>query len=253
MRMRSSGWSVKIEVMSAFEDLLAEGASAPVDGWGFSWFDGRATEERPSWGYLKTISERMATARAALDVHTGGGEVLAEVPVTPPVLVATEHWRPNVRIAARNLPHAAVVETRGLPFADESFDLVVSRHPTWTDWPEIARVLAPGGTYLSQQVGTGSGRELTEYFLGPQTPDNGRDPSTAVAAAEAAGLTVVDVRAESLKAEFFDIAAVIVYLRKVVWLVPDFSVEKYRDLLERMHASMPFVSHTERFLIEVRK
>lgn len=34
-----------------FEELLAEGESVPVEGWDFSWFDGRATEERPPWGY----------------------------------------------------------------------------------------------------------------------------------------------------------------------------------------------------------
>lgn len=191
----------------------------------------------------------MSRAHKVLDLQTGGGEVTSSVPVRPPVLVATEHWPPNVPIARSNLPF--VVQTRGVPFASDTFDLVISRHPTWTDWPEIALVLAPGGTYLSQQVGTGSGREVIEYFLGPQQPDNGRDPATAVAAAEAVGLEVLDVRAESLRAEFFDVVAVIVYLRKVVWLVPDFSVEKYREALARM--PMPFVSHTERFLIEARK
>lgn len=39
-----------------------------------------------------------------------------------------------------------------LPFADEAFDLVVSRLPVITAWEEIARVLQPGGTYFSQQV-----------------------------------------------------------------------------------------------------
>lgn len=32
------------------EELLAEGASVPVSGWDFSWFEGHATEERPPWG-----------------------------------------------------------------------------------------------------------------------------------------------------------------------------------------------------------
>src|SRR6516165_3050397 len=31
----------------AFETLVAEGAAVPVEGWDFSWFEGRATEERP--------------------------------------------------------------------------------------------------------------------------------------------------------------------------------------------------------------
>ncbi len=31
-----------------FEDLLAEAEAVPVDGWDFSWLEGRASEERPS-------------------------------------------------------------------------------------------------------------------------------------------------------------------------------------------------------------
>lgn len=66
--------------MSTFDDLVAEAAAAPVAGWDFSWLDGRATEQRPSWGYHRLVAERMARAHAALDVQTGGGELLAGVP-----------------------------------------------------------------------------------------------------------------------------------------------------------------------------
>jgi len=84
-----------------FEELLAEGAAEPVEGWDFSWFDGRATEERPSWGYFRLLGERMAGATAALDVQTGGGEVLSRISHPPPTLAATESWPPNVEVAAR--------------------------------------------------------------------------------------------------------------------------------------------------------
>ena len=149
-------------VARSFGDLVAEGAAEPVAGWDFSWFAGRATEERPSWGYSKLLAERMARARAALDVQTGGGEVLAQIPHPPPVLVATESWRPNVGVARRNLRRvrARIVQAdddADLPFATGSFDLVVSRHPADVVWDEIARVMRPGGTYLSQQVGAGAG------------------------------------------------------------------------------------------------
>ena len=115
----------------------------------------------------------MARAAAALDVQTGGGEVLAGIPRPPPRLAATESWPPNIAAAKRNLrPLGASViaadDEAGLPFREASFDLVVSRHPTVAVWPEIARVLRPGGTYLSQQVGAGSNRELTDFMMGPQ-------------------------------------------------------------------------------------
>ena len=153
--------------MSRFDELVAEGEAAPVEGWDFSWFAGRAIDQRPSWGYARLLAGRMATAHAALDLQTGGGEVLAEVltsiPTVPPILAATESWPPNLLIARRNLAAfnatvVAVDDPADLPFPPASFELVASRHPVVTPWDQVHRVLRPGGTYLSQQVGAGSVR-----------------------------------------------------------------------------------------------
>ena len=243
----------------------------PTEGWDFSWFEGRATEERPPWGYARVLGERMATLStrpdtAALDLQTGGGEVLATVPAAPPTLVATEAWPPNLAVARRNLaPLGArvveVAEDGDLPFGDESFDLVTSRHPVTIRWDEVARVLRHGGTYFSQDVGEGSVRELTDFMMGPR-PDPAphtptRAPRWSVAKAEAAGLGVVDVREARLRMEFLDIAAVVHFLRKVIWIVPGFTVEAYRDRLRALHdqieADGPFVAHSTRFLFDARK
>ncbi|MEI7033258.1 class I SAM-dependent methyltransferase [Streptomyces pratensis] len=247
-----------------FETLVAEADAVSVDGWDFSWLDGRATEQRPSWGYARAMADRLGRAHAALDIQTGGGEVLAAAPRLPPVTVATEAWPPNVARATALLhPLGAVVVADGdespLPFGDAAFDLVVSRHPVTVHWPEIARVLAPGGTYFSQQVGPASVFELVEFFLGPQPPEarRARDPEDARAAATAAGLDVVDLRAETLRTEFFDIGAVVYFLRKVVWMVPGFTVQGHLPRLAALHRKIesegPFVARTARFLIEARK
>lgn len=116
-------------VPRTFEALVAEAAAASVEGWDFSWFEGRATEQRPSWGYARAMGERLARAAAALDIQTGGGEVLASAPKLPPVMVATEGWPPNLAKATTLLqPRGAVVvaasEDAPLPFADGAFDLV---------------------------------------------------------------------------------------------------------------------------------
>jgi SAM-dependent methyltransferase len=251
-----------MDAAPTFEDLVAEGASVPVEGWDFSWFDGRATEERPPWGYSRLLAERMASATAALDIQTGGGEVLAQIPHPPPRLAATESWPPNVEIATRNLAPlgatvSAVDDDADLPFPAGSFDLVTSRHPVQTRWDEVARVLTPGGTFLSQMVGAGSVRELTDAMIGPQVPSQARDPRRTADQAQAAGLTVVDLRTAALEMRFFDIAAVIVFLRKVIWTVPGFAVDRYRpqlaELHERILADGSFTAHSQRFLIEARK
>jgi SAM-dependent methyltransferase len=150
-----------------------------------------------------------------------------------------------------------VADTDDLPFPDATFDLVVSRHPTVVLWAEIARVLTPGGTYFSQQVGPGTVRELRDFLLGPQEVSMTRDPSRAVADAERAGLSVVDLRETRLRMTFSDVASVVYFLRKVFWMVPDFTVDAYRDRLLVIHELItdrgPFVAHSTRFLIEARR
>ncbi|MGA9489581.1 MAG: methyltransferase domain-containing protein [Mycobacterium sp.] len=247
----------------AFDDLISEAAAAPIDGWDFSWLDGRATEERPSWGYQRQMSQRLATASAALDLDTGGGEVLAGAQTFPPTMAALETWQPNAALATKLLhPRGVVVvaarDEPRLPFADEAFDLVTSRHPITVRWNEIARVLRPGGSYFAQQIGPATMSELVEYFLGPQ-PEKWAElhPDTQSAQAKAAGMQVVQIRMERQRAEFFDVGAVIYFLRKVVWTVPDFSVDRYREQLrelhERIEADGPFVAHATRLLVEARK
>lgn len=188
----------------------------------------------------------------------------APAPKPPLLTVATEGWPANVAKATallrpRGVAVVAVAEDDPLPFADGAFDLVVSRHPVRPHWDEIARVLQPGGTYFAQHVGPSSAFELVEYFLGPQ-PDGvrgARHPDRERAAAEAAGLDVVDLRAERLRMEFHDIGAVVHFLRKVVWMVPGFTVEAYeprlRELHELIRAEGPFVAHSTRHLFEARK
>lgn len=247
-----------------FDELVTEAEHANIDGWDFSWLDGRATEQRPSWGYQRLMAARLATARAGLDIQTGGGEVLAGADRLPPVMAATESWPPNLAKATRLLrPRGVVVvadaDDPPLPFADAAFDLVTSRHPVTAHWTEIARVLEPGGTYLSQQVGPHSVFELVEYFLGPQ-PDhvrNGRHPDHARTAATAAGLDIIDLRYEELPTAFHDIGAVVYFLRKVIWMVPGFTVDAHRDTLRALHEQIqregPFHATTTRYLIEARK
>jgi len=251
---------------SRFDRLLREGDSEPTEGWDFSWFSGRAFEGRPSWKYFESLSKRVRTADAVLDVQTGGGErfadLLSHIENRPQSLAATESWPPNVEIARTTLrPFGAIVlevpDDDAFPFEDEAFDLVCSRHPTITLWEEIERVLRPGGAYFSQQVGAGTNSELADFIMGSQPISEGQRMDRAIALAKHAGLEVIDAQEESLPVIFFDIGAVTYFLRKVVWTVPDFSVEKYRDRLillhERIEQDGGFSSHSQRFLIEARK
>lgn len=245
--------------MRPYPELVAEALAADVTGWDFGWLDGRATEERPPWGYARLLATRLAQVGSALDIDTGGGEVVDEAPAFPTRMVVTEAWRPNAQRAGRRLgPRGVgVVAARAerLPFPDRTFDLVTSRHPVRPAWSEVYRVLRPSGHYLAQHVGPWSAYELIERFVGP--PPRGhqaRDPAVETDAAEAAGLRIVDLREARCRMEIHDIGAVVYLLGKCVWWVPDFTVERYADHLRQLdqliRADGPFVAHSTRFLVE---
>lgn len=247
--------------MRTFDELVDEAATADVSGWSFHWLDGRATEERPPWGYSRLLATRLAQVGSAVDIDTGGGELIAEMPVLPPKMVVTEGWPPNIEHARRLLTPRGVevvpiTPGHPLPFPDGSFEMVSSRHPISPDWFEIARVLAEDGAYLAQHVGPDSAVELSEWFLGPLPRGRSRTPRREAAEARSAGLQIVDLRTARCRMEFFDIGAVVYILRKCVWWVPDFSVDRYREALVRLDAHIrehgAFVAHSTRTLIEAR-
>jgi SAM-dependent methyltransferase len=147
----------------------------------------------------------LAPASAALDIQTVG-EVLAGAGAEnfPRTVVATEGWPANIAKATELLhPLGAVVvanpQDSPLPFADGAFDLVTSRHPAIVHWSEIVRVVAQGGTYFAQHVGGPTSVEISEFFLGPLGPSDGRHHEVEAKHAEAVGLEVVRCRNKRLR------------------------------------------------------
>jgi hypothetical protein len=100
--------------------------------------------------------------------------------------------------------------------------------------------------------------ELIEFFLGPlPNQSHARDPLAETACAEQAGLFITNLQTARCRMEFFDIGAVVWILRKCVWWIPDFSVDRYRDKLLQLDRHMRhdglFVAHSTRHLIEARR
>jgi hypothetical protein len=99
---------------------------------------------------------------------------------------------------------------------------------------------------------------LIEWFVGPLPRERlDRDPDQEAVAARSAGLQIVDLRTAHCRMEFFDVGAVVYILRKCVWWVPRFTVDRYRDTLERLDTHIRergmFVAQSTRTLIEARR
>ena len=142
-----------------------------------------------------------------------------------------------------------------MPFESGEFDLVLNRH-SGLNCAEVARILAPGGTFLTQQVhGLWAQDLLAAFGTTPQWPD--ATPEYYLPRLEAAGLSVETAEEWLGKLTFHDIGAVVYYLKAVPWLVPGFSVDTHTDnlmrLQERLQREGELVFEARKFLIQARK
>jgi SAM-dependent methyltransferase len=229
---------------TSIQSWLREEA-APFAGWDFSHIYDRWTEEHPPWSYDDLARAALRGARSAVDLGTGGGERMSRlVDAFPERMFATEAYPPNLELARARLgplgvtvlPYESVDVLGGpLPFADGSLDVVLDRHESY-DAREVARVLRPGGRFLTQQV---DGRDkpdlLARFGLTPAFPQVTLQPF--VAAAVAARLIIE--RAEEWWGEsvFTDVGALVYYV-KATRTVPDFSVARYESVLRALESEL---------------
>lgn len=237
--------------------------AAPFSGFDFSYLDGRLHDEEPPWSYLDRVRALMQGAQSALDIGTGGGEKLALCKdLFPPLTVATEGQLPNVAIAhARLTPLGAqVVASRDaldadLPFADNTFDLVINRHAAF-NLADIERILRPGGTFITQQV---DGRNLADLAanFGQTNPWSFFTLAYVLEQVAQTGLVVEAADEWTGKSYFTDVGALVYYLKAVPWVVEEFSVARDLPQLKRLHQRLA-QSHELSFsrclfMLQVRK
>jgi len=256
----------------SFEDLVEEAAAVSVDGWDFSWLDRRSWTEPLPWDYSARVAALARRARTMLDMGTGGGEALSGLPDRAPHTIAAEAWPPNVAVAGRRLLPLGVpviqdeaardnMDQNGaddggrLPFGDGSLDLICNRHESFLAL-EVGRVLAPGGTFVTQQVDYHDNDDLAQ-ILGTETPE---EPDSWIGLAERqvteAGLVIEEAARADQRIRFDDIAAVVFYLKAVSWSIPGYSLEKYRDRLRALYedaSAWPVVTSGHRFLLVASK
>ncbi|QFT87506.1 Methyltransferase domain protein [Bacillus sp. THAF10] len=211
-------------------------------GWDFSHITetGRMANGLLSWSYGSIAKELMTGASAMLDMGTGGGELLSKLQPYPPTVCATEGYKPNYPIAKKRLEPLGVnvVEVapdNKLPFANQHFDLIINKHEEY-DPAEVRRVLKDGGTFLTQQVGGDDCQEINR-LLG--APINEEYDHWKLEFAENQlmehGFKLLLSKKEYPSQRFYDVGALIYYLKAIPWQIENFQVEDYIDQLYKIH------------------
>lgn len=235
---------------------------APFAGWDFSYLQGRQTEKEPPWQYTAIAKRLIKRSKAVLDMATGGGEIFSQILSAgkPRKIIATEGYRPNVSVAAKNLNKFGVKvvyadETKKLPFKKASFDLVLNRHGGF-NVKELSRIISPRGYFLTQQV---DGRDLLdlmrEFKALPKWPHH-----TLVNVKKqlrGAGFSIKKAEKWNSQTIFKDVGALVYFLKAIPWIVDGFNVKKYLRVLEKLQKRLQktgkLIFASKRFLILAKR
>lgn len=255
-----------------FETLVREALEAPFVGWDFSFVEARIEIADGAWDYKRLVQGLVGRASSMVDLGTGGGEFIVDLEERPALTTVTEGYIPNVGVAAANLRpmgvHVVVVEDADdngaqrpsgehgrLPFLTDTFDLVIDRHESF-EASEVARILAPGGTFLTQQIGARNEEALIGLIgSGPPYPS----PTLAeyLAQLEAAGLVVEDAREAFVEKRYLDVGALIYFVKAIPWQFTDFSlednIERFRPVHDAIERDGSLRTHMHRILLRARK
>lgn len=246
---------------TALREYLEKEACAPFTGWDFSYVRDRMQEDVLPWSYKDLVARHLSEANSLLDLDTGGGEFLDSFVSLPPKTCATEGYGPNVpvakrRLASRGVPVFEVDKSKDLPFGDEEFERIICRHGSFRA-QDVWRVLCRGGTFITQQVGSMNAIDLNAALGDTNKPVHDWCLARALGVFSQQGFEISFCRERIGKYRFFDVGAVVYYLKCIPWQVPDFSVEKYFQRLEiidqiiRKDGYMDFLAH--RFVLVLRK
>ncbi len=250
-----------IEDITPFDRLVSEALAQEFSGWDFSYLKGRWQEKDPPWNYRQLVQQRIPTVQSMLDMGTGGGEFLSSLSPLPALTSATEGYKPNIEIAQTRLQPLGVTVSpiesdAGLPFADNTFELVINRHEAFHTG-ELFRILKSGGTMITQQVGPLNNIRLNDLIAGKRRTQDLWLVENQKRKLEQVGFEVSDVQEAFPETRFFDIGAVVFYLKVIYWQIPGFSPERYREPLLNIHRMIEkdgYLSvNSHRYLIVARK
>jgi len=207
---------------------------APRRGWDFS----RVRDDRDPvpWEYAEVARRYLRPTDRVLDVGTGGGErflVLAAsfgsgVGIDPdPVMIATARENTSVALAEK----MTFIEGRAeaLPAPDTSFDVVLNRHAV-VDVAEVARVLRPGGCFITQQVGAQNTFNITSLFgcgpgMGGARIASDQEIPTLADAFQGRGCAIVSYATYNVPYYFKDVESLLFWMQ-AVGVPPHFDIEE---------------------------
>ena len=233
-----------------------EAQARRLEGWQLD-YEPEPLVAGPPWSYEEVAGELCSRASDVLDLGTGGGEVYSRLLSRSSARAfATEEWHVNAPVASMRLhgrAHVARASSLALPFGAATFGLVLSRHEEILP-SEIARLVRPGGRFLTQQLGSDLWHELGEVFAGmTRFPDHREIYPREL---EQAGLEIEALRDFHHGVRFRELGHLVYHLVAAPWTIPGFSVathlEGLAELERRVRSADGLVLTESFYLLQAR-
>jgi SAM-dependent methyltransferase len=227
----------------------------PRTGWDFSRM--KAETMSAPWDYLDVVQSHLNRTDKVLDIGTGGGENFLKLAPffgegtgvdADPAMIETA--RANARGVQKVSFHLDTTELADTP---GRFDVILDRHAPF-DLEAVKAHLAPGGLFITQQVGE---RNMANVKSALRLP--AARPPVSRAMIEAAGLQVVDFREYDVEYMVKDVQSLVFWLRALDLLHADLAggdaltdAETFNHVLDGYVDDRGFVTNEHRYLLVAR-
>jgi len=198
-----------------------------TNGWDFSSL--KCISEGAKWDFFEEVAKRCRQSDLLLDIGTGGGEAALTIADSVLLLVGIDQSSGMIDTAVRNGAKVGKDNARflqmnaeGLDFPRGFFNIVSCRHSEFYA-DQVAKALAEGGVFLTQQVSENDKLNLKEAF--GQGQGVGKESGTLkrryMAELSEAGFT--DIQSFDYDAaEYYESAEDLIFLLKHAPIIPDF-------------------------------
>ncbi|WNQ10745.1 class I SAM-dependent methyltransferase [Paenibacillus aurantius] len=248
--------------MNEKEDARFYQEVGKTNGWDFSRIT--CVTEGEGWDFYEEVARKCRPSDLLLDIGTGGGEKLLALAHAALLLVGIDRSPGMIETAQANLARSGKPNVRllqmdagRLEFPPGFFQVASCRQAPFSA-RETARVLAPGGWFLTQQVSEGDKRNLVEVFgRGRGTEEDGTLKNRYLREVEEAGFT--EVQSFDYDAtEYYGAREDLLFLLENTPIIPDFGKREQDyaildEFIAKHRTDKGIRTNSKRFLIIARK